>query len=91
MFSFNDNSNCKGYESGTKLAFVPSSRSPLRVSYILTAFSVSAGMIKVKPAIEWLPRLSPQLVGSVPSNHYLGGWVARLLNGLPHELLAYRR
>jgi len=91
MFSFNDNSDYKGNESGTKLPFVPSSRNPSRISYIRTAFSVSAGMIKVKPTIKWLPRLSPQLVGSVPSNHYLGGRVARLLNGLPHEPLAYRR
>ena len=91
MFSFNDNSDYKGYESGTKLPFVPSSRCPSRVSYIRTAFSVSAGMIKIKPTIEWLPRLNPQLVGSVPFDHYLGGRVARPLNGLPHGPLAYRR
>ena len=71
MFSFNNNSDYKGYESGTKLPFVLFSRSPLRVSYMRTAFSVSAGMIKVKPTIGWLPRLSPQLVGSAPSDHYL--------------------
>jgi hypothetical protein len=91
MFSFNDNSDYKGYKSGTKLPFVPSSRSRLRVSYMRTVFSVSAGMIKVKPTMKWLPRLSPQLVGSVPPDHYLGGQVARLLNGLPHEPLTYRR
>ena len=67
MFSFNNNSDYKGYKSGMKLPFVPSSRSPLRVSYMHTAFSVSAGMIEVKLTIEWLPRLSPQLVGSAPS------------------------
>jgi hypothetical protein len=49
------------------------------------AFSVIAGMFEVEPTIEWLPRLSPQLVGSAPSDHYLGGWEARPLNGLPHE------
>ena len=49
------------------------------------AFSVIAGMFGVEPTIEWLPRLSPQLVGSAFSDHYLGGWVARPLNGLPHE------
>ena len=48
-------------------------------------FSVIAGMFEVEPTIEWLPRLSPQLVGSAPSDHYLGGWEARPLNGLPHE------
>jgi len=48
-------------------------------------------MIKVKPTIEWLPRLNPQSIGSVPSDHYLGGRVARPVNGLPHEPLAYRR
>ena len=58
MFSFNDNSDYKGYKSRTKLPFVPSSRSPSHVSYMRTAFSVSAGMIKVKPTFEWLPRLS---------------------------------
>ena len=87
MFSFNDNSDYKRYKSGTKLPFVPSSRSPSRVSYMHTMFSVSAGMIEVKPTIEWLPRLSPQLVGSAPSDHYLDGRVARPLNGLPHEPL----
>jgi hypothetical protein len=91
MFSFNDNSDYEGYKSGTKHPFVPSSRSPSRVFYMRTAFSMSAGMIEVKPTIEWLPRLSPQLVGSASSGHYLGSWVARPLNGLPHEPLSYRR
>jgi hypothetical protein len=67
MYSFKDNSDYKGYKSGTKLPFIPSCRSPSRVSYMHTAFSVSAGMIEVKLTIEWLPRLSPQLVGSAPS------------------------
>jgi len=91
MFSFNDKTDYKGYQSGMKLPFVPSSRSPSRVSYMCTAFSMSAGKIKVKPTIEWLPRLSPRLVGSVPPDHYLGSRVARPLNGLPHEPLTYRR
>ena len=47
-----------------------------------TAFSVITGMFGVEPTIEWLPRLSPQLVGSASSDHYLGGRVARPLNGL---------
>jgi hypothetical protein len=44
-----------------------------------------AGMFEVEPTIEWLPRLSPQLIGSVRFDHYLDGWVARPLNGLLHE------
>ncbi len=34
------------------------------------AFSVVAGMIEFEPTIEWLPRLSPQSIGSEPSDHY---------------------
>ena len=78
-------------KSGTKHPFVPSSRSPSRVFYTHTAFSVDAGMIEVKPTIVWLPRLSPQMVGSAPSDHYLGSRVARPLNSLLHAPLAYRR
>jgi len=74
----------------TKHPLVPSSRSTSRVFYTRTAFSVDAGMIKVKPTIVWLLRLSSQMVGSAPSNHYLGGRVARPLNGIPHEPLVYR-
>ena len=40
---------------------------------------------KVEPTIEWLLRLSPQLIGSVRFDHYLDGRVARPLNGLLHE------
>jgi len=80
-----------GNKSETKHPFVPSSRSPLHVFYTRIAFSMDAGMIEVKPTIEWLQKLSPQImVGSAPSNHYLGGRVARPLNGLPHALLPYR-
>ena len=86
-----DNPDYKENKSGTKHPFVPSSCSPSRDFYTHTAFSVDAGMIKVKPTIVWLPRLSPQMVGSAPSNHYLGGRVARPLNGLPHAPLAYHR
>ncbi len=43
MFSVNDNSDYKGYKSGTKLPFVPSSRSPSRVSYMYTTFSMRFG------------------------------------------------
>jgi len=91
MFSFNDNSDYKENKGGTKHPFVPSSRSPSRVFYTHTAFSVDAGMIKVKPTIVWLPRLSLQMVGSAPSNHYLGSQVARPLNSLPHEPLVNSR
>ncbi len=49
------------------------------------ASSVIAGMFGVEPIIDWLPRLSPHMVGSAFSDHYLGGRVARPLNGLPHE------
>ena len=45
-----------------------------------------AGMFEVEHTIEWLSRLSPQLIGSAPFDHYLDGWVARPLNGLLHEL-----
>jgi hypothetical protein len=65
--------------------FIPSSLIPSRAFYMRAAFSVMAGMFKVEPTIEWLPRLSPQLVGSASSDLYLNGWVARPLNGLPHE------
>ena len=68
-----------------KHPFIPSSLIPSRAFYMRAAFSVMAGMFKVEPTIEWLPRLSPQLVGSASSDHYLNGWVARPLNGLPHE------
>jgi len=91
MFSFNDSSDYMENESGTKHHFVPSSCSPLHVFYTRTAFSVDAGMIEVKPTIVWLPRLSPQMVGSAPSDHYIGSRVARPLNGLPHKPLVYRR
>ena len=91
MFSFNNNSDYKGHKSGTKHPFVLSSRSPSCVSYMQAAFSVSAVMINVKPTIEWLPRLSPQLIGTVSSDHYLSSRVARPLNGLPHEPLPYCR
>ena len=51
-----------------------------------------SGMFEVEPTIEWLPRLSPQLVGSVRFDHYLDGWVARPLIGLLHEpFLDWRR
>ena len=56
-----------------------------------TVVASTADMIDVKPTIEWLPRLSPQLVGSASSNHYLCGRVARPLNGLPHKPLPYCR
>ena len=82
-----DNSDYKEIESGTKHPFVPSSRSPSHAFYMRPAFSVIAGMFGIKPTIEWLPTLSPQLVGSAFSDYYLGGQVARLLNGLPHEPL----
>ena len=36
-----------------------------------------AGMFGVEPTIERLPRLSPHMVGSAFSDHYLGGRVAR--------------
>ena len=50
------------------------------------------GMFEVEPTIEWLPRLSPQLIGSACFDHYLDGWVARPLNGLLHEpFLDWRR
>jgi hypothetical protein len=49
-------------------------------------FTMIAGMFEVEPTIEWLSRLSPQLIGSAPFDHYLDGWVARPLNGLLHEL-----
>ena len=73
-----------------KHPFVPSSSSPSRAFYMRAASSVIAGMFGVKPIIEWLPRLSPHMVGSAFSDHYLGGRVARPLNGLPHESLVYR-
>jgi hypothetical protein len=85
MFSFNDNSDYKETVGGTKHPFVPSSRSPSRAFYMRAASSVIAGMFGVEPTIEWLPRLSPHMVGSAFSDHYLGGRVARPLNGLPHE------
>jgi len=85
-----DNSDYKEIESRTKHPFVPSSRSPSRAFYMRAAFSVIAGMFRVKPTIEWLPRLSPQLIGSASSDHYLGGRVARPLIGLPHELFLDR-
>ena len=84
MFSFNNNSDYEENKSGTKHPFVPSSRCPSRAFYMRASFSVIASMFKVEPTIEWLPRLSPQLVGSAFSDHYLGGWVARPLNSLPH-------
>jgi hypothetical protein len=68
---------------------IPSSPPPVAHRVLSTrcaAFSVIAGMFGVEPTIEWLPRLSPQLVGSAFSDHYLGGRVARPLNGLPHKL-----
>ena len=68
-----------------KHPFVPSSRSPSRAFYMRAASSVIAGMFGVEPTIERLPRLSPHMVGSAFSDHYLGGRVARPLNGLPHE------
>jgi hypothetical protein len=73
-----------------KHPFVPSSCSPSRAFYMRAAFSVIAGMFGVKPTIEWLQRLSPQLVGSASSDHYLGERVARPLNGLPLELFLDR-
>jgi hypothetical protein len=85
MFSFNNNSDYEENESGTKHPFIPFSRSPSRAFYMRAAFSVITGMFEVEPAIEWLPRLCPQLVGSASSDHYLGSRVARLLNGLPHD------
>ena len=81
LFSFNNNSDYKENESGTKHPFPPSSCSPSRAFFMRTAFSVIAGMIKGKPAIEWLPRLSPQSIGYASSDHYLDGRVARPLNG----------
>ena len=66
-------------------SFDSSSRSPSRAFYMRAIFSVITGMVGVEPTIEWLPRLSPQLIGSAPLDHYLGGWVARPLNGLLHE------
>ncbi len=69
----------------------PSPRGPSRAFYMHAAFSVVAGMIEVEPLIEWLPRLSPQSIGSAPSDHYLDGRVARPLNGRPHEPFTDRR
>jgi hypothetical protein len=66
-------------------SFDSSSHSPSRAFYMRAIFSVITGMVGVEPTIEWLPRLSPQLIGSAPLDHYLGGWVARPLNGLLHE------
>ena len=66
-------------------SFDSSSRSPLHAFYMRAIFSVIAGMVGVEPTIEWLPRLSPQLIGSERFDHYLDGWVARPLNGLLHE------
>jgi hypothetical protein len=66
-------------------SFDSSSCSPSRAFYMRAMFSVIAGMFGVEPTIEWLPRLSPQLIGSAPLDHYLGGWVARPLNGLLHK------
>jgi hypothetical protein len=59
MFSFNDNSVYRENKSGTKHPFVPSSRSPSRVFYTRTAFSVDAGMIEVKATIVWLLETEP--------------------------------
>ncbi len=49
------------------------------------ASSSIAGIIGAELTIEWFPRLSPHMDGSAFSGHYLGGWVARPLNGLAHE------
>jgi hypothetical protein len=48
-------------------------------------FTMIPGMLEVGPTIEWLSRLSPQLVGSARFDHYLDGRVARPLSGLLHE------
>ena len=74
---------------------IPSSPPPVAHRVLSTCARHSpliSGMFEVEPTIEWLSKLSPQLIGSVRFDNYLDSRVARPLNGLLHEpFLDWRR